>query len=311
MADAEHREESPFGRATFPRGAGLRQVAAGCWLAGLLVIGAGPAGAAAPDGRLLFLRECAPCHGEQARGDGPDAPTFLPKPRNLRDGVLGRYDAATLARTIRDGAALPLALDPVKLQERAGDVEDIVAHVQRLPDVDWRLVERGEEIYVDRCELCHGPTGQPPANTPAGMHRPQDLSSPVFQRSLDDEDLRTVVGHGRHGMPAIPALRQPDDARALVAYVRLLSPGYRLYDRYCASCHGEDGRADEVVDPGRVRPLAFDRAWLAKQDPEALRTKVWHMLAERRPAMPHFRGKLTDADVRAIVAWLKSLPPER
>jgi mono/diheme cytochrome c family protein len=108
-------------------------------------------------------------------------------------------------------------------------------------------------------------------------------------------------------MPAIPGLRDDDDARALVAYVRVLTPGYQLYTRFCASCHGDDGHADELVDPGRAPRLVFDRAYFARRDPEVLRSKIWHMLAERRPAMPHFRRRLSDEEARAIAAHLKQL----
>jgi mono/diheme cytochrome c family protein len=270
--------------------------------------GAGPA-PRHPDGRGLFLRECAGCHGPDARGDGPDASIFSVPPRNLRDPALRAYTDEALVATIRRGEALPLALDPARVTERTGQVEDLIAHLERLPTIDWRSVERGEEIYVDRCELCHGPSGEPPRDVPGtGGHRPQDLSAPVFQRSIDDRTLLAAVQHGRGGMPAIPALRRDDDARMLVAYVRLLSPGARLYSRFCASCHGDDGRADELVDPARGPRVVFDRDYFRKTDPEVLRTKVWHMLAVQRPAMPHFRSTLTDADAHAIVAWLRKAP---
>jgi len=279
---------------------------------GALVLLAAAVRAATPGadlpGSALYRHHCAPCHGTSGRGDGPDAVIFLPPPRNLRDGLLTRYDTQALVRMIRDGAALPLPLDPAMMRARADDVETLVAHVQHLPDVDWTLVERGEEIYVDRCEICHGPGGRPGGTPPAGVKPPRDLSDPAFQRSVDDDRLLAAVRHGVKGMPAIPALRRRDaDARALLAYVRVLSPGFTLYGRWCAACHGEDGSADEVVDPGEKPPIAFDRAWLSSEDPEVLRTHVWHMLARQRPAMPHFREKLSEGEVRAIVEWLRTL----
>jgi mono/diheme cytochrome c family protein len=230
---------------------------------------------------------------------------FLPPPRNLRDGFLERYDVETLVRSVRDGKPLPLAVDPAKLAERANEVEAIVAHLQRLPDVDWDLVERGEEMFVDKCELCHGRFGQPRAPFPPGVRAPRDLSDPALQRSMSDAELLAVVRHGKRGMPALPVPVSERNARALLAYVRLLSPGYVHYSRYCASCHGEDGRAEALVDPGFAPKVTFDRAYLGRQDPERLRAKVWHMLADRRPAMPHFRGRLGEAEVRAIIEYLK------
>ncbi len=291
------------------QGAAMRRWA-GTMVVGVVVLGAvlRPAAlraAEAPASDGGYATYCASCHGPTGRGDGPDADIFIPRPRNLRDGFLARYDTEALVRTIRDGAPLSLALDPAALRTRADEVEVIVAHLERLPKIDWDLVERGEEIYVDRCELCHGPFGQP-GKPPASVARaPRDLSDPRFQRAMSDKDLIAVVQHGRKGMPAIPALRPADDARALVAFVRVLSPGYVLYARYCSGCHGEDGRADDVVDPGRGPTVVFDRAYLAGHDAEALRIKVWHMLAEQRPAMPHFRTRLSAERVRAIVDYLK------
>src|SRR5262249_2104756 len=127
------------------------------------------------DGAHLYRSQCAPCHGPEGRGDGPDADAFSPPPRNLREGFLGRYDDATLVRRILDGMPLGLVLDPRALRVHTDDVEAIVAHMERLPKVDWRLAERGEEIYVDRCELCHGPYGG--SSGPPGRHRPPDLST--------------------------------------------------------------------------------------------------------------------------------------
>jgi mono/diheme cytochrome c family protein len=260
----------------------------------------------APEGGRLYRARCAPCHGESGKGDGPDAAIFLPAPRNLHDGLLDRYDVEAIVRMVRDGAALPLALDLPALKARAGEVETLVAHIERLPEIDWQLAERGEEIYVDRCEICHGPTGRAGPMQPPGVRQPRDLSDPAFQHLVGDRELLTVVRHGRHGMPAIPALRSDEDAKALAAFVRVLSPGFTLYGRYCGSCHGESGRAEDMVDPAHMPRVVFDRSYFKGRDPEELRTKVWHMLSEQRPAMPHFRESLSERQARAIVVYLKT-----
>lgn len=181
----------------------------------------------------------------------------------------------------------------------------MVAHLRRLPDVDWDAAALGRDVFVHRCIACHGPFGTPGAHLPAGVRTPRSLADPAFQRGIGDRELATAVRHGRKGMPAIPRLGGDEDVRALVAYVRLLSPGYVLYETYCASCHGEDGQADEIVDPSRTPPVRFDRAFLASRDTEQLRVAVWHMLARQRPVMPHFRRVLSEAEVRAIVDYLR------
>jgi mono/diheme cytochrome c family protein len=261
------------------------------------------AGAADPprDGGYVLL--CASCHGPAGRGDGPWASTFDPPPANLRERLLASRDPQEAVRRVLDGRKL-VALDPARARAHGTEVEALVTYLERLPGIDWERAERGEEVYVARCETCHGRFGHPSPAPGATGPRPRDLSDPTFQSATSDERLGYLVRHGRSDMPAVPELPS-GDLRPLVVYVRLLSPGFELYTRYCASCHGDDGRADDLVEPGTAPMVRFDRDYFAKRDPEVLRKKVWHMLEDRKPRMPHFRGALDEADVRAIVEYLE------
>lgn len=272
----------------------------------LLVAALAPAAAEPiPDGAQLYFRHCAACHGIGGGGDGPDANLFRPGPRNLRDGLLESRDTSELVTSILAGARRPLALDPQALRARLKDTEAIVAHLEAIPEINWRLAERGQDLYLDRCKSCHGVFGRPPWQDTSAP-TPRDLSTRAFQQGVQDDELVRAVRHGRPGMPAIPTLRSDADARALVAFVRVLSPGFELYSRHCASCHGDDGHPQrEFVEP-RHRPTAvFDRPWLARRDPTQLRAAVTHMLEERHPGMPHFWNTLSEPEVRAIVRYLR------
>lgn len=44
-----------------------------------------PTEAALASGRAVYLDKCAECHGEQGRGDGPQARMYDPSPGNLTD----------------------------------------------------------------------------------------------------------------------------------------------------------------------------------------------------------------------------------
>jgi mono/diheme cytochrome c family protein len=274
----------------------------------LVALFALPASAEPLDGARLYVAHCASCHGLGGHGDGPDADLYRPAPRNLRQGFLGDRGARELVKAIMDGARRPLALDPQALRARLADTEAIVAHVESIPDVNWRLVERGEDVYTARCGACHGPFGRPPwkdSSEPA----PPDLSRGSFQRSIRDDDLVRAVRHGRPGMRPIPTVRSDADSRALVAFVRVLSPGFELYSRHCASCHGDDGRPQrEFVEPRERPAVVFDRQWLARRDPAQLRVAVSHMLEQRDPGMPHFRRTLTEPEARAIARYLAGAP---
>jgi mono/diheme cytochrome c family protein len=258
-----------------------------------------------PDGAELYIGQCSSCHGLGGRGDGPDASDFRPPPRNLRDGFLADRETSELVKLVLEGARRPLALDPQALRARLADTEAIVTHVEAIPDVNWRLVGRGQDLYLDRCRSCHGAFGRPPWQD-ASRPGPRDLSARAFQQGTPDDELIRAVRHGKPGMPAIPTLRSDADARALVAFVRILSPGFELYSRHCATCHGDDGRPQREFVAPRQRPaVVFDRAWLARRDPAQLRTAASHMLEERQPGMPHFRTTLSEPEVRAIVRYLR------
>lgn len=274
--------------------------------AGLALAAATANPLAAFDGGALYQRHCEPCHGVSGRGDGPDAELFVTPPRNLQSGFLSRYTTDDLVRRIRSGVPLQLALDLPALRARAGDVEALAAHLKRLPTVDWRQAEEGQAVYVDRCELCHGRAGAPGPTVPSGARPPRDLGDPAFQRAVGDVELKIVVRHGRRGMPAIEPPVDTSELPALITFVRLLSPGYALYDRYCAACHGDDGHGAGSFAEETQRPtVIFDSAYFKRHDPEQVRAALWHMLDTKRPAMPHFRRPLTEAEARAVITYLK------
>ncbi|MEW6270989.1 MAG: c-type cytochrome [Thermodesulfobacteriota bacterium] len=258
-------------------------------------------------GAQLYAAECAPCHGPSGRGDGPEGVYFAPRPRNLHEGFLALYETDELVARIRSGQPLMIEIDQVAVRRRARIVEDIVAHLERLPDVDWDRVERGAELFAVRCAGCHGPFGRPTAGADVPGETPrQDLSAPSFQRSASDGKLLELVQHRGDEMPRIAPL-DASDARAVVAYVRVLSPGFELYSLWCAGCHGDDGRGEGELGVGADRPnVVFDRAYLRAQDPEDLRRNVVHMLESQEGAMPHMQRGLTEEQVRSIVEYLRA-----
>ena len=268
---------------------------------------AGVVNASGPDGERLYRRNCAPCHGPAGHGDGPDATLFVPPPPNLRAGILARHEPERLARRVLDGTPLALARGPAAEHDRTEQVEALVTHLRRMPTIDWARVEEGEALWVDQCESCHGPFGRPPPRTAV-----PDLSSPAWQAGHSDVSLAALVRHATPGQMGLHSAPDAADTRALVTYVRFLSPGFELYSRYCASCHGEDGHgagADEI-GPGTHPTVMFDRAWERGIDDERLRARVWHMMAGQKPTMPHLRNRLDEAQVGAIIAYLRGLPPE-
>jgi len=55
-------------------------------------------------GKILFMKYCSVCHGEQGKGDGFNAYNLDPKPRDFTDSrAMAGIEEATLLTTIMDG----------------------------------------------------------------------------------------------------------------------------------------------------------------------------------------------------------------
>lgn len=81
----------------------------------------------------------------------------------------------------------------------------------------------------------------------------------------------------------------------------------RLYYAYCVTCHGVDGRGSWRAALFLIRP--GDLASAARSRPERyLLDIIKHGGAPLgRPGMPAFGYHLSDADIEALVAYLKTL----
>jgi mono/diheme cytochrome c family protein len=132
-----------------------------------------------------------------------------------------------------------------------------------------------------------------------------------------DELLFQRISDGHGAMPGTADVLSVEDRRAVVRFVRLLTPGYENYDRYCAGCHGNHGRppSREILELlGQADtwepPPPFDQEFFRARTDEQLRKGVRRMLTLNRAPMPHFAGELTADDVRQVLGYLRTLPPE-
>lgn len=87
-------------------------------------------------------------------------------------------------------------------------------------------------------------------------------------------------------------------------------PGRTLYRAHCATCHGADGRGDSW----RARLLLLRPGHLASPDVAALPDAYLADIIRQggstfgKPGMPSFGFTLGDAEIRALIAYLRSLP---
>jgi mono/diheme cytochrome c family protein len=145
---------------------------------------------------------------------------------------------------------------------------------------------------------------------------PRDLAAPAYQAQIDDGALFRIISGGKGAMPGAAEVLTPHEVRAVIAFLRVLSSGYELYNRFCAYCHGFDGHppasGSAKLGSARVENAipAFDETYFRTHAIEQIRAGIQHMRKQSRPAMPHFAGQLAADEVGDIVTYLRTLPPE-
>ena len=75
------------------------------------------------------------------------------------------------------------------------------------------------------------------------------------------------------------------------------------FDDKCAKCHGKDGRAKGLISKAKgVRNLT-DAKWQEDVSDE----RLFNSISNGRGKMPSFKKKLSEADINALVAYVRSL----
>lgn len=174
-------------------------------------------------GRQLYERSCASCHGIAGLGDGAAARGMKPKPPAIGDAVAMRdVSPATMYRIVSVGiAGTPMtgyagAFTPAQRW-------NIVSYLTSLRTTPQQLAE-GEGLFTQRCVQCHGALGAGDGAFARALSRlPQEIGSFAWQAAHSDDRLSAVVREGIPGT-AMPAGHElsPAQLRGIVAYLRTL-----------------------------------------------------------------------------------------
>lgn len=188
----------------------------------------------------------------------------------------------------------------------------------------------GRRLYVSYCQLCHGTDGKGDGPLAKVMQiSPADLTTTVRSRSdtilmkiITGEGRQTITGRDRHNllsesMPEWKDVFSETQVKALIAYLRFLGSskhdlmgdpetGMQLYQKYCQVCHGVEGDGDGIMtNLMGIMPMDHTNPNETNSlDNEAL---VESILDGKGRFMPAWRGILNQADVEALVSYIRLL----
>ena len=167
---------------------------------------------------------------------------------------------------------------------------------------------RGQSIWQEKCAPCHGLTGQSDGAMTANLpSAPPKLGDPQIARDARPAAWYDVVTNGRMDrlMPAFASLSDAERWDAVAHALTLgttaaaQARGEELYGAEdCAACHGDPkggaGSGPSFLVPGLV-------------DQRSLTELSVSIRAGSPPAMPAYGEQLTEDDVWALAAFVRSM----
>ncbi|ATF17071.1 cytochrome-c oxidase, cbb3-type subunit III [Phaeobacter gallaeciensis] len=223
-------------------------------------------------------------------------------------GVLGWNSRALVAEEI---AAVNEANAPIN--SRLEEIE--LASITTDPELNGYAVSAGSAVFKTWCAQCHGAGA-------AGAKGYPNLLDDDWLWGGSMEDIHATIAHGIRNeesddaryseMPAFgrDELLEKEEIDQVVNYVMSLSgepqdaakveAGAVLFADHCASCHMDDGTGDR----SQGAPNLADAIWLYGGDHATLTETVYN---SRYGVMPNWNARLTEAQVRAVTAYVHQL----
>jgi mono/diheme cytochrome c family protein len=172
-------------------------------------------------GAAIYAQKCAPCHGQQGLGDGPQAAQLPNQPAAIGSADLARQAAPAEWFAIVSQGNLNQFMPGFSASLDDQQIWDVLAYVYSLSR-PTALIQQGAQIYQQQCAGCHGPQGKgdgPQAKSLANP--PARLADQSVMAQLSDQQLFQTVSDGvSPDMPAYSDKLSADQRWAVVSYVR-------------------------------------------------------------------------------------------
>lgn len=296
-----------------------------------------------------YAANCAVCHGAAGEGLGAypalnsEGVLGMDRTDLFHTIARGRYSTAMAAYSTAEGGiftnaevdslvtliqyadwtqvaarvdALGLTPPPLEIVEVP---DEVLVLVNALPD--GTTLTSGLTLFAENCAACHSSSG-------AGSDLAPALNTAELRTRLTDAELARLITQGIPGtlMASWDAALTAQDVTALVTLLRrwpeidaagislpvieaptidhspeAVAAGERLFSILCVQCHGQAGYGSPLA------PALNNQTFLG-QTPDAA---IQQIIAQgvTGTTMPAWGGRLTEADIAALTAYLRSLEP--
>lgn len=290
----------------------------------------------------LYAENCAACHGASGEGLAANPPLNSDGLREMDELTLfntvsrGRYDTNMAAFGVDEGGILTtqeidnlLTLIQFGSWAYVGDVvaemglippevivmevsEETLNSLSTLPDSD--NLGLGLTLYADNCAACHGanlegstlaPALSPPSQNYDDMTRiiQQGVTGTLmasWERTLTAEDINallTLITRWEEIQASgveMPVIETPPIDLSPAA----IAEGQRLFGLLCTQCHGASGYGTALA------PALNNQTFLSQTPDAAIQQIIAGGVSGT--TMPAWSGYLSEADIAAITAYLRS-----
>ncbi len=297
------------------------------------------------EGTDLYAENCVACHGASGEGIAAYPPLNLAAAmdtQTLANTIeRGRYNTAMAAFGVNDGGILTgMQIESMVVMLQSNTWDAVVARVATLgltpPEIvvaeipaetlllvellpDGAALSAGLTVFAENCVACHGANGEGSTLAPA-------LNTDELRVRLNETDILRIVEQGVPGTlmaswaNALDAGEKTSVASMISRWGELSSAGIalpviesapldtspeavangqHLFSLLCTQCHGIDGYGSKIA------PALNNQTFLSTTPDAAIQQIIAGGVTGT--VMPSWGGYLTDADIAAITAYLRSL----